>query len=115
MERKLYESFEEYLENGDFTHYEVSDRSEKEYLIKGYDVSEDPQFFINKNEEIEENGETYYKVNFGEDEESYMLEGSSRYMYFVYFGDTGTCLGQAYGSLEKAIQSTDGRTYEIID
>lgn len=113
--RNYYDSFGEYLKSAQFHHYEVSYRSDKDYFIQGYDVTNDPDFYMNRDYEIKYDGGMYYKVNFGEEEESYMLVGESGYMYFVYFGDCGSCLGTAYSNIEDAINSIEKDfTYEII-
>ena len=99
---KFYESMYEYVQDADLSYYEISDGTIRETLfveeIKPFD---DPDFQVS-GDTVEHEGKVYAQVDFGEHEDSYLLE-SALYdtVYLVY-------IEQSHG----VYVAENGRVYE---
>ena len=88
----IYNSMFDYVNDADFSHYEISDGKERETpFINTVKPVEDPNFSVWIDDKITYEGNTYVKVNFGEDDdpeeygESFMLESALDEEVFVIF------------------------------
>ena len=79
----LYNSMFDYVNDADFSYYEISDGKERETIfIESVKPIEDPNFSVWIDDTITYEGNTYVKVNFGEDDdpeeygESFLLESA---------------------------------------
>ena len=99
---KFYESMYDYVENADLSYYEISDgKMRKTPFTEEIKPANDPDFYI-ESEAKERCGKWYRKVNFGENEESWLLE-TALYdtVYLVY-------IEQSHG----VYVAENGRVYE---
>jgi hypothetical protein len=114
MERKIYDSLFEYLADADISHWRMSPWwEEKNYRVVEvtlYDI-EDEDMCVWPDDTIKINGREYVKINWGEDEESYIPTDSfGEVLYTVYLYDgkhVGVCIGyffKTYEEAEKAAQ-----------
>lgn len=75
---RLYRSMYDYVEDADFGYYEIQDGKERETpFVEAVKPYEDSNFGVWINDKITYEGNTYVKVNFGEDDsevESFILE-----------------------------------------
>jgi len=88
----LYDSMFDYVNDADFSYYEISDGKERETpFINAVKPVEDPNFNVWIDDAITYEGNTYVKVNFGEDDdpeeygESFLLESALDEEVFVIF------------------------------
>jgi hypothetical protein len=88
----LYNSMFDYVNDADFSHYEISDGKERETtFIEAVKPIEDSNFSVWGDDEITYEGNTYVKVNFGEDDdpeefgESFLLESALDEEVFLIF------------------------------
>ncbi len=79
----LYNSMFDYVNEADFSYYEISDGKERETpFIEAVKPMEDSNFGVWIDDKITYEGNTYVKVNFGEDDdpeeygESFLLESA---------------------------------------
>ncbi len=79
----LYNSMFDYVNDADLSHHEISDGKERETpFIEAVKPVEDPNFSVWTDDKITYEGNTYVKVNFGEDDdpeeygESFLLESA---------------------------------------
>lgn len=75
---RLYRSMYDYVEDADFGYYEIQDGKERETpFVEAVKPQEDSNFGIWINDDLKYEGNTYVRVNFGEDDsevESFILE-----------------------------------------
>jgi hypothetical protein len=84
-EVQLFENMFEYVDyyGSDITHYTIGRDSDKEFIVDAESFVEDVDFVLG--DSIEYEGETYEKVNWGEEEESYINEkGLYQTIYSIY-------------------------------
>jgi len=86
----LFDSIYDYVEDADFGHYEIQDgKTRTAPFIEAVKPYEDSDFKVWVDDDIVYEGNTYIKVNFGEDdseEESYLLESAlDEEVYLIYF------------------------------
>jgi len=79
----IYNSMFDYVNDADFSYYEISDGKERETpFIEAVKPVGDPNFSVWTDDKITYEGNTYVKVNFGEDDdpeeygESFLLESA---------------------------------------
>ena len=102
MKPTYYESMYDYVKNADLSYYEISDGTIRETLfIEEIKPIDDPDFILVA-DVIEHEEKCYVHVNFGENEDSYLLE-SALYdtVYLVY-------IEQSHGHYV----AENGRVYE---
>jgi len=77
---RLYRSMYDYVEDADFGYYEIQDGKERETpFVEPIKPLEDSIFGIWINDDLKYEGNTYVRVNFGEDDsevESFLLESA---------------------------------------
>lgn len=77
---RLYRSMYDYVEDADFGYYEIQDgKVRKTPFVEAVKPYEDSNFGVWINDKITYEGNTYVKVNFGEDDsevESFLLESA---------------------------------------
>lgn len=71
----FYDSMQEYVQDADFTHYEITGSERETPFEEEFKPVNDPDFFI-ESDCIIKDGKRYRKVNFGESDESYLLESA---------------------------------------
>jgi len=96
-----YKSMYEYIEGADLSYYEIADGAIRETpFVEEIKPAEDPDFVISS-DAVEHEGKWYRKVNFGESEESWLLESALYETVFLVYVE------QSYGHYV-----TDGRVFE---
>ena len=77
---RLYNSMYDYVEDADFGYYEIQDgKVRKTPFVEAVKPYEDSNFGVWINDDLEYEGNTYVRVNFGEDDsdaESFLIESA---------------------------------------
>ncbi len=88
----IYNSMFDYVNDADFSYYEISDGKERETpFIEAVKPVEDPNFSVWIDDKITYEGNDFVKVNFGEDDdpeeygESFLLESALDEEVFLIF------------------------------
>jgi hypothetical protein len=88
----IYNSMFDYVNDADFSYYEISDGKERETpFIEAVKPVEDPNFSVWTDDKITYEGNDFVKVNFGEDDdpeeygESFLLESALDEEVFLIF------------------------------
>lgn len=98
----FYNSIYDYVQDADLSYYEIADGTIREApFIEEIKPVEDPDFVISS-DAVEHEGKWYRKVNFGENEESWLLESALYETVFL-----------VYTEEDHGHYVTDGRVYEI--
>lgn len=99
-----YKSIYDYVQDADLSYYEIMDGKIRETpFVEEIKPAEDPDFMISS-DSIEHEGKLYVHVNFGENEDSYILESELYETVFLVYTE------QSHGHYV-----TDGRVYETED
>ena len=87
----LFDSMYNYVEDADFGHYRTSDGKIRDTpVIEAVQPQDDSDFMIFPEDQIQYDGNTYTKVNFGEDDsevESFLLENALDEEVFLIYNN----------------------------
>lgn len=110
-EQTFYDSMYGYVQGADFSDYEIADGEIRVTpFVDDIEPANDPDFVIGS-ESMEHEGKWYRKVNFGENEESYLLESAlydAVYLRYIEtdYGHYVSEKGRAYETREEAENKT---------
>lgn len=108
----LYDTMYGYAGDADISHYEHSniDKDAPEHLVEAFQPIDDPNFRVIWDDEIKRDGKTYTRVNWGEDETSYLADDAlydSCYVRYIVKRDATVKVITHYIS--------DGKVYETYE
>ncbi len=121
--KMFFDNLFDYVRDSEIGNYKwsCSQPEGKEILVQEIDVLEDPNLFLDRDREIEKNGNTYISINWGEDENCYILESeigqyAGRFWTVAFWKDDITIqsYGNIYRTKEDAIVAAKGN-YEVTE
>ena len=107
---RLYRSMYDYVEDADFGYYEIQDGKERETpFFEAVKPQEDSNFGIWINDDLKYEGNTYVRVNFGEDDsdaESFLIESAlDEEVFLIYDSVEGKTT--TYGANAKCYETEE--------